>query len=415
METLEDTYNINGPINVVRLEGNINGIHKILYVFFDWHVHEKKCNDLISINIDQYLIREFNNINQNNDINIKYDFFLETRLSDTSASKDQLNSKEWMPHYLGDLWVMFEKYNNIKFHIQNKKIPNDKNNEAKVRLHYIDIRDIFKYEMFELTHILFNYINQNQLLLAINELDLYIIKNNNIINILKTPKIIKGDKNINFNKMKTHQINTDDEKKLFYSFFTNMIYKLKNVYKNNKNKIIINEYINNIIQLYEKSNEEVQNLLTILREIHKENTENYGKLYCTISECNYDYNTKNLKKIHNTMNNIYDIIHHTNYMIYVLLTDLYFLRRFVDKDYITNGITYTGSGHSLNYIYILIKEYDFKITHSNYMNIEESIIKNEMKNKKITFEEIMINFAKYFHPEYFNQCVNMSKFPKLFT
>lgn len=35
-----------------------------------------------------------------------------------------------------------------------------------------------------------------------------------------------------------------------------------------------------------------------------------------------------------------------------VFVDIYFLRRFLDKDYITNGLSYTGSTHSLMYVYI---------------------------------------------------------------
>ena len=37
-------------------------------------------------------------------------------------------------------------------------------------------------------------------------------------------------------------------------------------------------------------------------------------------------------------------------------TDLYFLRRFLDKDYITNGIIYCGAFHSAVYIEHLVKD-----------------------------------------------------------
>ena len=80
IETIENTKNINGPLNVVRLEGEINGINKVLYVFFDWHKHLKRCTDLVNIDVDQYFVREFQKINNNDKIDKHYDLFLETRL-----------------------------------------------------------------------------------------------------------------------------------------------------------------------------------------------------------------------------------------------------------------------------------------------------------------------------------------------
>ena len=39
--------NISGPVNVVRVEGYINNIKKVLYLFMDIHVfvfHQTKCS-----------------------------------------------------------------------------------------------------------------------------------------------------------------------------------------------------------------------------------------------------------------------------------------------------------------------------------------------------------------------------------
>lgn len=69
METFENTNNVNGPINVVRCVGEINGIQKVIYVYFDMHVNYYKCSDLINLDIAQFLTREFYKINS--DPNIK--------------------------------------------------------------------------------------------------------------------------------------------------------------------------------------------------------------------------------------------------------------------------------------------------------------------------------------------------------
>ena len=60
--------------------------------------------------------------------------------------------------------------------------------------------------------------------------------------------------------------------------------------------------------------------------------------------------------------------------ICAFLTDLYFIRRFITKDYIKNGIIYTGSAHLCDITYILTKYFNFKITnifykHNNFLHI----------------------------------------------
>jgi hypothetical protein len=48
---------INGPHNVVRLEGIVNGHNKVLYLFFDVHLdifQQTKCEDFDNIDIGQF-------------------------------------------------------------------------------------------------------------------------------------------------------------------------------------------------------------------------------------------------------------------------------------------------------------------------------------------------------------------------
>ena len=50
------------------------------------------------------------------------------------------------------------------------------------------------------------------------------------------------------------------------------------------------------------------------------------------------------------------------------IMDLYFVKQFLDKDYITNSISYTGIDHSVHVLYILVKYFNFNITHISTLN-----------------------------------------------
>ena len=66
------------------------------------------------------------------------------------------------------------------------------------------------------------------------------------------------------------------------------------------------------------------------------------------------------------------------FILYGVITDVYFLRRFLDKDYIQNVITYCGRNHALNYIYFLVKYCNFTITkiyNTNGLTIDDIINK----------------------------------------
>ncbi len=92
------------------------------------------------------------------------------------------------------------------------------------------------------------------------------------------------------------------------------------------------------------------------------------------------------------------------------MMDIYLIRRFLDKNYITNTVSYTGALHSVNYIRILVKYFDFKITHYSYL--KDSDINNA--HKIIKQSKVMDNLNELFYPPTFLQCSNLNNFPKLF-
>ena len=94
---------------------------------------------------------------------------------------------------------------------------------------------------------------------------------------------------------------------------------------------------------------------------------------------------------------------------------MYFLRRFLDKDYVRNAIVYTGAAHSVSYIYILIS-IGFKITH-----VSKSKIKNMKKLngaiskiKEFPSEQSIYELLVLFLPSKVKQCTDISNFPEDF-
>ncbi len=77
-DNFENTKKINGPLGAYRMEGIINGQKKVLYLFSDQHVMTHRCQDTVSLDIDQYIVREFNKIN-NDQETTEYDLFVETK------------------------------------------------------------------------------------------------------------------------------------------------------------------------------------------------------------------------------------------------------------------------------------------------------------------------------------------------
>ena len=95
--------------------------------------------------------------------------------------------------------------------------------------------------------------------------------------------------------------------------------------------------------------------------------------------------------------------------IFVLLMDIFFLRRFLDKDYVTNGVSYTGTIHSVNYVYLLVKYFGFNITNYHFLTIIPEELEKKIKETKNPRE-----IDPFIFPLYLHQCSDLTEFPELF-
>ena len=81
-------YYINGPESASRLEGKINGIKKVIYLFGEVHITSNKCKEKNNIDIDKFLLEIFKyNDKKNKDY---LDVFLE--IYDINEDKEYLLS-----------------------------------------------------------------------------------------------------------------------------------------------------------------------------------------------------------------------------------------------------------------------------------------------------------------------------------
>ena len=122
---------------------------------------------------------------------------------------------------------------------------------------------------------------------------------------------------------------------------------------------------------------------------------------------------KDMKENDKILNNLIKI-KKLSFSITAHLVDIYFLRRFLDKDYITNGIVYAGAAHVAFFVNILINEFNFSITHVSKSKTT-NLIDLETKIKEI--KPIIQNFPKILDLlDVFqsDQCSDISSFPKNF-
>jgi len=372
----------------------------------DWHVsadYQTECPDITSKNIKDYFIDNFKKIA---DTNIVYDFMVE----DSPLLLKQ-PATPYMGIYLDRIRKLFIYGMNINKEgvvIMSTKFPN-------IRFHYIDIRD---YTYADLMHKL-----ENQIRYLDNR---YIEKDINSIkdaaNILTARikllyNMFYKDKDLKIKDRKP-SIPKTAEALLKYTDkdidinLINFIYKILHTYSNDNIKSKINKNVNTDLK------NRFTNYFDAANKLEKYITSKYRIITHSDDIIYMDTNTKRLTYgVHTGIKD--DIAHNIKLLadnlldywmdIHNHIIDLYLLRRFLDKNYITNAITYTGAYHSVSYIYLLVKNFNFKITHYSYMkyNIEKTT--ELIKKAKSTYDISIL-----FNRNEFSQCSDVSKFPKLF-
>ena len=134
-----NNINISGPINIVRLEGEVDKEKKILYLFFDVHVSDTKCKEYDSLDIVQ-LFNKF--IDESKNYKNEWDLFIENDVNIKNI-KDVIDKSHFTGNYIQELINFF--HNKFTEDINNK--IRTKNN---IRYHFFDIRimnnfqDIFR-------------------------------------------------------------------------------------------------------------------------------------------------------------------------------------------------------------------------------------------------------------------------------
>jgi hypothetical protein len=333
---------INGPFNYVQLSGNTNNIQKNITIFMDVHLdinNQTRCDSFDSSDIAQYLYQLIK------DTKIPLDFFLEIRHEFLNQS--QTDKKDI---YIFEAMEMFKS----EFIIEKNKVKYAKSNQ-NVRLHYLDIRD----------HLQFSYVldelNKN-ILPKLNSLKNDVLSDSNKINKLEQIK-----QHINIIKKYTNDI---------FEKYMNIYLDKSTIYKKKSQEYYLNKIIHKYKHLCVKKN---------IDEFHKKNIIEYNSKFNTLTSeiilyiilYKADVNNKSyLLKLYALYDNLYNNI----FELYALITDIYFLRRFLDKDYIQNVITYCGRNHALNYIYFLVKYCNFSITkiyNTNGLTIDD--ITNKIK------------------------------------
>jgi hypothetical protein len=195
--------------------------------------------------------------------------------------------------------------------------------------------------------------------------------------------------------------------------FNELIYNCKILQKNLSTKK--NKFIDKILNRY--NHIEIKEKINILyKELILDTLENIINMSIDIR----DQCTRSTENTQKKLNNDIDFLFKTIINFFCCLTDLYFLRRFLDKNYINNSILYTGLLHMVDITYILVKYFDFKITNTYY--IDKKFKLDKIKSMKLLNLDYMNKLSDVMTQTYGKgkmaplfQCVNLLDFPPNFT
>jgi hypothetical protein len=309
------------------MKGSINGIEKEITLFMDIHNdldNQTRCDSFDSIDISHLMYKKIVNADK------ELDFFLEITFDEIKSKRT--NKRDI---YIKELFEMFKSEFLIE-KINNTDIVRYSKSNSKVRLHFLDIRNVMDFE--DMRYIINEKILKKiELLKSLTNNDEKKKISSQILkyfeNIYSKLSKLMNDKNeIIQAKSSVKNLNGDKQK-----YYMNKIFNRCNDKKLKRYLIHFMEmnYGNVMFNL----NNELLNITNVLKNIELSNIDEINEIYLL---------TKFVREA------ITDL--------YCLVVDCFLLRRVLDKDYINNSIIYTGFQHSIHYIYFLHKYYDFEIT-----------------------------------------------------
>jgi hypothetical protein len=361
---------INGPTNYAKLNGITNGVEKEIHIFFDKHLdlnEQTKCESFNSIDIAYYF---YNLIKESTE---QFDFFMEIGI--TQLEQKKISNKREI--YIKEVIKLFK----LEFELEQELNIGKGKTNPNTRLHYFDIRDHL--DIFYLTKI----INQK---------------------ITKYYDLLKEINNTNNDNEKYNgTIDKYKEKMLFYldsisEKIDNLEANTTEIKKNKSNVYDINDskqkyYLNKIINKYE--NESIEKKINSFLLTHC-----YRLLTAIRNDINHMQDRINYHLLTNLddFKEILDNLGLNILRLYSLYTDVYLLRRILDKNYIRKCVIYAGNAHSVNFIFFLVKFLNFKI-----ITIHNSLEKDLNKlTEKIKNETTSSNTFKLFLLDKVNiQCI----------
>ena len=368
----KDRKEITGPVNVLRLEGKVDGVTKVVYLFLDHHYsaqNQTECLNVYSTDVNQYLAQTFHKLNGASRV---YDFFMELNVSDfrvdpryREAAKRESGRSGYRDIYIGRMVELIKSA--VEYDPEtNRTLPSKV--FQNVRLHYLDIREEFHtpitWPLLFLQNDIWsmlcskqdNFGHPIQLLTQVKEA---------VDSFVQVYETVSADPGAKLNPETEHRAQTPSWLSE-HPLFAQTVRKLLIGYSHTNIK-------QTLVKLFQTKMKEFSQLSTDLENA----IETYSKMQNLLLDppitLEYGTDAYDLERA-----NMYGSVMLDAYLIakklsiasmstVAWITDCYLLRRVLDKDYITHSIIYSGGGHSRHYVQALVGDFGFSITHAAFM------------------------------------------------
>lgn len=401
-DTDPNQHYISGARNIIRLEGTIDGVKKIVRLLIcdpNYIYRQGQCRNIFSENIDDYLVKTFGETNKEKK---KYDIFADVDAMPLTNPPADLNRTT---DYAGKIRQLFT--NLFKFDVEKNKVL--RNGMFKnIRFHYTP--NIFDFNFPDTITIAnkvrnvyqdYNFI-KNNLRQIIDELNLIKDRLTSIKNIVESSDDSKFK--VTDSSLDTNIDMTEKMKHLNYKIQTKYVHtKVKKVMKTLVKDIIntINLTLDNISQAVAKF---------ILHCAFYDKVAGKLTYYPDVEKYSYDisYMYDNDAKL-NIYKKVISITSDCNKLL-AGFENIYLLRRILDKDYITNSIIIHNGPKCSYFIRVMIKYFNFKITHSANSSIQNMPELNSRVHDGTLNDAIVLMY-----PKKNIECSNVANFPKNFS
>lgn len=397
---------ISGPVNIIRMEGKVGNINKVIYLFMDIHNPlsiQTECDNVYSQDLNKYFAESFYELN---DSSIKYDFFFEVKPSELAINIGS-STRRKKNIYINQVYKLFTSAFNYDADKDTVRLSRYFSN---VRLHYLDVRDYLKKyldsyfnDMLDHSYEFLSSAGDSDNLSLIIKIATLIKERIDIfVSIFRSSKPVKPSSTPTIKGY--NQINQASIERI--------VYKIRHRYNHSDIKNILVKFFDDNVNDLAKLSTSLQTTIQKIRGYAKYIKDNTGVLHKTPNGMyGYAVESNEMFKIGADIYDLLSNIHASTVDIFAKLTDVYLLRRFLDKDYVTNAIVYTGIAHSEIYVAMLASKFGFVITHASYMPVKNisllnSKIKQAVKNN--------IDITQYITPRTMHQCSDITDFPKRF-